>query len=173
MSKVKPRRFTNVTIGTKRKGRGSKVGASPGKWSRKRRKFCRNSGESYLNEKGDFVPPRMLKQKPCTSCKFTKCAEVSEDERKEIFYKFYKRGMTFDDQNVVIAQNVQLLEKKVMKLSNIRFATSAAPSQSSCEQSLLFTKNVFYNLGVNRIKTNDSIMCTFGLRVKGKAAVSK
>ena len=94
LSKVKLRRFTNVKIGTKRKGRGSKVGASPSKWSRKRRKLCRNSGESYQNEKGDFVPPRMLNQKPCTSCKFTKCAEVSEDERKEIFDNFYKSGDT-------------------------------------------------------------------------------
>ena len=78
--KVKLRRFTNVKIGTKRKGRGSKVGASPSKWSRKRRKRCRNRRESYQTEKGDFVPPRMLNQKPCTSCKFTKCAEVSERE---------------------------------------------------------------------------------------------
>ena len=112
LSKVKLRRFSNVNVTTKRKGRGSKVGASPSKWNRKRRKLCRDSGETYENQKGKMVPRRILKEKPCTACKFTQCANVSELEREELFHNFYRSGMTFDDQNMVIIQNLKLLEKK-------------------------------------------------------------
>ena len=36
-------------------------------------------------------------------------------EGREVFIKFYNSGMTFDEQNVVILQNVKINKKKVSK----------------------------------------------------------
>ena len=116
ISKIKLRKVNKPKIGSKRHGRGSKTGASPTKWTRKRRKLLRNSAESYENVKGDMVEGKVLKDRPCKPCKFTNCANVSEEERKQIFTHFYKSGMTFDEQNVVLVQNIQIKEKKVTKV---------------------------------------------------------
>ena len=59
-----------------------------------------------------MVEGKVLKDRPCKSCKFTNCANVSEEERKQIFTRFYKCGMTFDEQNVVLVQNIQIRRKR-------------------------------------------------------------
>ena len=117
LSKVKLRKVAKMKIGAKRRGRGSKIGASPRKWSSKKRKLFRDSGKSYENDKGVLVLEKGLKERPCKSCKFTDCKKVSEIERKNIFDNFYNSGMTFDEQNIVITQNVKIVAKKTTKVA--------------------------------------------------------
>ena len=129
LTKVKLRKITKTQIGVKRLGRGSKIGASPNKWSNKRRKLSRNSGRGYENVRGELVLPKELKEKPCKVCRFTSCADVTEMERREVFVKFYNSGMTFDEQNVVILQNVKITTKKVSK--NVKPGVTSRPKQVS------------------------------------------
>ena len=85
ISKIKLRKVSKPKIGSKRHGLGSKTGASPTKWMRKRRKLLSNSAESYENVKGDMVERKVLKDRPCKSCKFTSCANVSEGEKTNVY----------------------------------------------------------------------------------------
>ena len=73
LSKVKLRKVATTKVGAKRRGRGWKIGASPRKWSSKKRKLFRDSRKSYENDKGVLVSEKRLKERPCKSCKFTDC----------------------------------------------------------------------------------------------------
>ena len=110
LSKVKLRKVATTKVGAKRRRRGWKIGASPRKWSSKKRELFRDSGKSYENDKGVLVSEKRLKERPCKSCKFTDCRKVVEIERKEIFDNFYNSG-------IVITQNVKVIAKKTTKLA--------------------------------------------------------
>ena len=58
---------------------------------------------------------KSLKQRPCHGLR---CKTLTKMERKEIFDNFYNSGMNFDEQNIVITQNVEILGKKTTKPSH-------------------------------------------------------
>ena len=69
------------------------------------------------NDKGGLASQKSLKERPCKSCKFTDCKTVTKIERKEISDNFYYSCINFDEQNIVITQNVETIAKKTTKLA--------------------------------------------------------
>lgn len=61
-------------------------------WKRNKSKRLRNSGQEYINAKGEIVPSRSVKP-PCGSKFRFKCSEkLSEEVRKIIFSQFWDVG---------------------------------------------------------------------------------
>ena len=74
--------------GTPRKSR--KRTRTPHKWKANKRKRRREQGQSYIDTKGRERPSREIKsKKDCTKCRFQCCINISENEREEIFRKFW------------------------------------------------------------------------------------
>ena len=55
---------------------------------------------------------------------------MTKIERKEIFDNFRNSGMNFDEQNIVITQNVEILAKKTTKLAREGVTSTYLPTVS-------------------------------------------
>ena len=99
---------------SRRKGRGQKIGLSPKKWSRSKKKAMRNSGKSYVTASGKLVPDKKFTFLDC-ACKHKNCKDLSEEARKSAHTAFWAMG-NYDDQNAYILTLISSQEKKVAKL---------------------------------------------------------
>ena len=72
-------------------------------------------------------------------CVNTNCSDVTEAERNEIFTKFYRTGMTFDEQNFLILKNVLLKPK----------ASSRAPKKNVMSRPKSISRE--YNLNGKKV----------------------
>lgn len=84
------------------------------KWRRNKIKKFRNLGEKYTDQTGN-VHPKKQQKSACTNFK-QKCSEkVSEEERKEIFDKYWQLGEVNRQRNF-IAKYVDMAEMKRTRL---------------------------------------------------------
>ncbi|KAG5892259.1 hypothetical protein JTB14_034210 [Gonioctena quinquepunctata] len=98
-------KLTEETKSTKRK-------RNPTSWKRNKRHESKTKGLPYYSTANKFVPGKCLK--PICSCK-RKCGEeFPEDKRLNIFQHFY--ALDSNSQNQFIAQNFDVVEKKVERL---------------------------------------------------------
>ena len=104
------KRVPFARAGSKKKGRGNKIGLSPAKWAVNKRKRKRNSGQAYVSRSGKKVQAKKFQNKIC-SCKFKNCATLSEEVRRDCHDKFWAIG-DYNAQNAYLLTLVNSVEKK-------------------------------------------------------------
>ena len=65
------------------------------------RRLARNSGQEYITEKGKYVPAKVFKHELC-NCRFD-CKNISAEERKLIFDKFWGTKCWLSQENFIAA----------------------------------------------------------------------
>ena len=108
------RRIPFARKGSKKKGRGQKLGLSPKKWARNRKKKMRNSGQSYISSSGKTVPGKKFVCVNC-NCKHKQCKELTEEARQSAHKAFWAMG-DYNDQNAYLLTLVSSTDKKSAKV---------------------------------------------------------
>ncbi|GFN93547.1 hypothetical protein PoB_002005300 [Plakobranchus ocellatus] len=90
----------------------------PDTWTRTVQKTLRLEGRQYLNKNKELVPQRMMGVRCfssfCRKADKRKCDTVMEDERKQMFEKFWKMG-TWNERKTYVKGMVEKQQKKTFK----------------------------------------------------------
>ena len=98
VNKLMLRQIPYKTKGSrKKKGRGQKIGSSPKKWTRTKRKKMRNSGKSYVTNSGKIVPGKKANFHKC-KCTRKDCKDLTKEAREISHRDFWAMG-DYNDQN--------------------------------------------------------------------------
>ena len=81
LNKIMVRKLPFKKEGSKKKGRGHKIGMSPQKWTRNKSKKLRNSGKMYISSSGKQISAKNFNDIEC-KCKYKQCHKLTKETRQ-------------------------------------------------------------------------------------------